>query len=332
MRPRATRAAATGEHQGETHSTTIHLVTSDSPSRWRWQTAAATAAVVAGLMGMPSIAARQTPPAEALPDAMAQMLSAERAFAARALEVGWKLAFLDYFAGNAIGFDQGEYGSAREQVRQQPDPPPDHRLTWEPRTGDMSSSGEIGYLIGPSQSVLPSRDKGQPRHQVYASIWKRQRDASFKVVLDMGVPTPGPAPFAPGFVRAPNADRFTGDYDDTTPPLSAADGVLNADATTSQARAYRGRLATGARIHRPNLRPLVGEAALARWLVTQPAFAQADTLYAESARSGDLGYSWGTYRLRTRAGAAAQGGFYVRVWTRERSGQWKVALDVLQPQ
>jgi hypothetical protein len=25
-----------------------------------------------------------------------------------------------------------------------------------------------------------------------------------------------------------------------------------------------------------------------------------------------------------------QAGFYVRVWVRERNGQWKVALDVLQ--
>ena len=269
---------------------------------------------------------------ETLPDALTQMLDAERAFAARALEAGWKQAFLDYFAPAAIGFEHGAYGLAREQIREQPDPPADHRLIWEPRTGDVSSSGEIGYLIGPSQSTLPSRDKGQPRHSVYASIWKRQRDASFKVVLDMGVTTTAPAPFAQGFVRAPNADRFNGDYDDTTPPLAAADGVLNSDARTSQAHAYRGRLATGARIHRPSLRPLVGEAAISRWLLTQPAFAQADTLYAESARSGDLGFSWGAYQLGRKTATGAQGGFYVRVWTRERSGQWKVALDVLQPQ
>jgi len=28
----------------------------------------------------------------------------------------------------------------------------------------------------------------------------------------------------------------------------------------------------------------------------------------------------------------SQQGFYVRVWVRERNGQWKVALDILQPQ
>jgi hypothetical protein len=27
-----------------------------------------------------------------------------------------------------------------------------------------------------------------------------------------------------------------------------------------------------------------------------------------------------------------ENGFYVRVWVRERNGQWKLAMDILQPQ
>jgi ketosteroid isomerase-like protein len=145
------------------------------------------------------------------------MVKTEQAFAAHAKQVRWKQAFLDYFSDAAVGFEEDQPGSAREQVRQAPDPPPDHQLLWEPRFGDVSGSGELGYLTGPAQSILPSRDKGRPRHSVYASVWKRQRDGEFKVVMDVGIPTPGPAVFAAGFVRAPHADRFTGDYDDTTP-------------------------------------------------------------------------------------------------------------------
>jgi ketosteroid isomerase-like protein len=270
--------------------------------------------------------------AEPLPDALAQMVKTEQAFAAHAKQVRWKQAFLDYFADAAVGFDEGKFGPAREQIRQAPDPPPDHQLLWEPRFGDVSGSGELGYLTGPSQSIQPSRDKGRPRHSVYASLWKRQRDGEFRVVLDVGVPTPGPAAFAVGFVRAPHADRFTGDYDDTTPPLSAADGVLNSVIRTSPAKAYNGRLAPGVRFHRPNAQPVVGEGAAAKWLNAQPAWETADSMYAESARSGDIGYSWGSYSMRARGKTPAPRGFYVRVWARERSGQWKVALDVLQPQ
>jgi len=150
-------------------------------------------------------------------------------------------------------------------------------------------------------------------------------------VMDVGINTPGPVSFAPGFTRAPQANRFTGDYDDTTPPLGAADGLLNAEIRRDQARAYRPNLTTSARLHRPSAMPIVGDKRILQWLATQPAFATADTRYTEAARSGDLGYSWGTYSTKGAGGATA-GGFYVRIWVRERNGQWKLALDVLQPQ
>jgi ketosteroid isomerase-like protein len=265
-----------------------------------------------------------------VPTALAEMVEAERAFAARALVAGWKQAFLEYFADEAVGFQAGAAGLAKEQISQAPDPPKDSALLWEPRYGDIASSGELGYLTGPSTS----RAAGRPdRHQTYASVWKRQRDGSFKVVLDVGVQTPKPVPFAPGVQRAPAANRFSGDYDDRTPPLSAADGILNSALRQGQSRAYRGRLAANSRLLRQGTLPVVGESRVRAYLAGQPRFTLCDTRFAESARSGDLGYTWGTYQLAPRgARGKIEEGFYVRVWTRQRNGQWQVALDVLQPQ
>src|SRR5690242_21269201 len=50
-----------------------------------------------------------------VPDALSMMLHTERAFAARALTVGWKSAFLEYFADDAIGFQGTTAGFAKEQ-------------------------------------------------------------------------------------------------------------------------------------------------------------------------------------------------------------------------
>jgi ketosteroid isomerase-like protein len=276
---------------------------------------------------------------EPVPEALMQMVETERAFAARALVVGWKQAFLEYFSYSGIGFADGRPGNAREQVSKNPDPPKDLQLIWEPRYGDSAASGELGYLTGPVKNILPSRNKGQPRHSNYFSIWKRETDGSFKVVMDVGIQTPGPVPFAAGFTRAPHANRFTGDYDDTTPPLGTADGLLNSALRSGQARAYRSRLAEGVRFHRQNMMPIVGQTAVLQWLASQPSYSNVEAHYAEAARSGDLGYTWGTYAIAPRRVTAAQGaaqtvnaevGFYVRVWVRERNGQWKVAADVLQ--
>jgi ketosteroid isomerase-like protein len=276
---------------------------------------------------------------EPLPESLTQMIETERAFAARALVVGWKNAFLDYFSPAAVGFADGQPGSAREQIGKNPDPPKDLQLIWEPRFGDVAASGELGYLTGPVRNVRASRDGGKPRFSNYASVWKRQKDGSFKVVMDVGVNTPSAVPFPTGFTRAPHQNRFTGDYDESTPPLGTADELLNSALKTSQLRAYRPRLTEGVRFHRQNQMPIVGIPAATKWLASQRAVSSADSRFSEVARSGDLGYTWGTFTIAPRRVTAGgrgqqtvniQAGFYVRVWVRERNGQWKVALDVLQ--
>jgi ketosteroid isomerase-like protein len=299
---------------------------------------AAVLCLLALAAGTPAVAQRAAAKPEPIPPALEAMADTERDFAKRAMVVGWKEAFLEFFSDSAVGYDGEAVGPAKEQLRASPDPPKDHQLLWEPRYGDVARSGELGYLTGPSRNILPSRNNGQPRHGVYASIWKRERDGSFRVVIDVGINTPRAATFAEGLTRAPAANRFTGDLSDRTPPLATADSILNSDLRTGAVRAYRGRLAPGVRFHRPLTMPVVGEAAVLRFLANQPRFDQADSRFAESAQSGDLGYTWGTWSRRLppargRAGAGGparqERGFYTRVWTRDRSGQWKVILDVL---
>ena len=264
--------------------------------------------------------------------ALTRMIEAERAFAARALVVGWKQAFLENFDDEAVGFDKGRAGPAKEQLRDTPDPPKEQQLIWEPRYGDIAGSGELGYLTGPVRNILPSRNNGQPRHSTYFSVWKRQRNGTYRVILDVGTPTPRPVPFPAGFTRAPHASRFAGDYDERTPPLSSADSVMNSALRSSQTNAYRERLAPGARLHRNGIMPLTGTPAILAWLASQPRYSAADSRYAEAARSGDLGYTWGTYIIAARGTTPREEGFYTRVWVRERNGQWRIAADITQPQ
>jgi ketosteroid isomerase-like protein len=289
-------------------------------------------AVLLACLLLASTLSAQTPVPPELPSALTRMIETERAFAARALVVGWKQSFLEYFDDDAVGFDQGRAAPAKEQFRESPDPAKDLQLIWEPRYGDVAGSGELGYLTGPVRNILPTRNNGQPRHSTYFSVWKRQRNGTYRVLLDVGTPTPGPAPFAPGFTRALHASRFTGDFDDRTPPLSAADSVMNSALRTNQASAYRERLAPGARLHRRNMLPLVGERAILTWLASQGRYSAADSRHAEAARSGDLGYTWGTYIIAARGKTPREEGFYTRVWVRERNGQWRIAADITQPQ
>jgi ketosteroid isomerase-like protein len=60
-------------------------------------------------------------------------------------------------------------------------------LTWTPVGADISASGDLGYTYGTFE--FRSKDaSGKPTvtRGKYTSIWKRQKDGSWKVVLDMG--------------------------------------------------------------------------------------------------------------------------------------------------
>ena len=261
------------------------------------------------------------------------MVETERAFAVHARAVGWKQAFLEYFADDAVGFDE-DAGLAKDQIRRNPDPPRELQLLWEPRYGDLAAGGDLGYLTGPVTSINPARNGGMPRYSAYASVWKRQPDRTFRVVMDVGIATPAAVPFAPGFTRAPIAGRYTGGEapDTATRSLSRADVALTTAATSSQEDAYRDRIADGGRIHRPGIMPLVGEAAGLAWLQTQPSYSSGVSRYAAASSSGDLGYTWGSYAVGPSGAGPAARGFYMRIWVRSRDASWKVALDMLQPQ
>jgi ketosteroid isomerase-like protein len=69
----------------------------------------------------------------------------------------------------------------------------DNSLTWKPVHADMAASGDLGYTYGTYE--FRSKDKdGKPTvsYGKYATIWKKQKDGSWKVVMDMGNSSPAP--------------------------------------------------------------------------------------------------------------------------------------------
>ena len=71
----------------------------------------------------------------------------------------------------------------------------DNHLTWTPVHADMAASGDLGYTFGTYEFRSKGKD-GKPTVELgkYASIWKKQKDGSWKVVMDMGNSSPAPKP------------------------------------------------------------------------------------------------------------------------------------------
>jgi ketosteroid isomerase-like protein len=269
-----------------------------------------------------------------IPSALNAMVEAERAFARRASEVGVRDSFLEFFADDAVRFAEAP-GPAKAFFRGLPSQPPSVvELSWEPRFGDVAASGELGYLTGPATRIVRRDPAPPPASLCYFSIWKRQADGTYKVFIDQGISTPEPVSFAPGFARAAASDRFSGDAATARATLERADrALLNDTAGRPLADAYRRVLASDGRVYRDGVMPIVGAAAAERWFATRSDRRMTgESLNAEAAKSGDLGYTYGRYTLTAAdPGGDPERGHYVRVWTRTRSGQWKLALDVTAP-
>lgn len=102
--------------------------------------------------------------------------------------------YMSYYADDAVEVPNGEpilKGKAEIAKTMGFLDNKDNQLTWAPEGADISSSGDLGYTYGNYQ--FHSKDKdGKPivEHGKYTSIWKKQKDRTWKVVLDMGNSSP----------------------------------------------------------------------------------------------------------------------------------------------
>jgi ketosteroid isomerase-like protein len=102
--------------------------------------------------------------------------------------------YMSYYAEDAVEVPNGEDLISGEvniaQTMGFLDDKNNH-LTWTPVGADMSSSGDLGYTYGTYEFRSLGKD-GKPAvsHGKYTSIWKKQKDGSWKVVLDMGNSSP----------------------------------------------------------------------------------------------------------------------------------------------
>jgi ketosteroid isomerase-like protein len=306
------------ERQGTLLDTFRPSCKSDRMKRW-------TMTFGAALFVTAFVTAQRQIPAEL--QALADM---ERAFAKAAVSKGIRDSFLEYFDDEAIAFSPAPT-SAKARLRARPSRPfTEHELTWEPRTGDVAGSGELGWLTGPSTFIDRTDPKAPLHYGNYLSVWRRQPGGAWRVFIDVGVDAPEPVQFPPGFTRLPFGPRYTRTEEKTAPSASllSADRALNDRiATAGAADAYVAVMTDASRLHRRGFMPSIGRSAAQKWMAQHATSMTASTGAANAARSADLGYSYGTYQV---SGTKPENGGYVRVWTRDAAGKWFVVADVTQ--
>jgi ketosteroid isomerase-like protein len=240
-------------------------------------------------------------PANAQRGTAAEVVAAERAFAARVAAAGVKAGFTEYLAPDGVVFRPGPVNGLEFFADR---PATSGQLSWYPAVADISAAGDLGYSTGPFEA-RPSRDAPVAGTGWYLSVWRRDPGGELRLLADHGL-----AGATPDSTRSlhlwPAAPAGTAPAPDFAALDTAAGPTpVHAEVRTGAAGAlHRGAAARAAQFGEvaPRLGPLA----------------------AGSARSADLGYTYGSYRWR------AEQGHYLRVW-RLSDGRWVVVAEVFSP-
>lgn len=118
------------------------------------------------------------------------LIKADRAFALYAQQHGVASAFREFAATEALSLPMGEAPiHGREAIFRAMSISPAGDLRWRPVGADLARSGDLGYTWGTYE--FRPQDAAM-RHGKYVTIWKKQRDGSWKYVVDIGNASPPP--------------------------------------------------------------------------------------------------------------------------------------------
>jgi ketosteroid isomerase-like protein len=124
-----------------------------------------------------------------------RLLELDAAFSRLSVEKGAGAAFAAHLADDAVFLPMGENLISGKEAIVKYFSDGESTLAWKPLKAEIARSGELGYTYGTSELQTKAQDgKTQVRHYKYVSVWKRQKNGVWKLVLDIGNQSPAPAP------------------------------------------------------------------------------------------------------------------------------------------
>lgn len=269
------------------------------------------------------------------PSALESMVATELAFAKTAKEQGTRQAFSAFIADDGILFRPGPV-KGKEWLAKNPAPVSDKRpwLSWYPTIADIATAGDMGYTTGPWEFRPDINDAKAVAFGNFLTVWKRQADGSWKFAIDLGISNPqSSAAIEPW--QMPN--NYLGNVGGTGPGASMAalmerEREFSRDSVARGARpAFEDHAHRDVRLLRNGQQPL-SKADAGSFLGTGAINWTWEPAFVDVSRSGDLGYSYGTYRTASKDAPSktVETGNYYRIW-KKQAGKWLVVADLTDP-
>ncbi len=256
------------------------------------------------------------------------LVQAEKNFAQMSVEKGIRAAFLANFADNAIVFDPGPVNGKQLYQKR---PASDAQLTWQPIFADIARVGDMGYTTGPWEFKKNKGDEKPSAYGQFLSVWKKQTDGEWKVVLDGGIDHAAPVNKQPPVEIVPNelASHDEINLKTARRALAAAEKEFDTASEKDASAALIDAAAPDIRVFRNGRFPAVGRDAAQLMIGYDHGKLKAKAAGGAISRSGDLAYSYGEYTNERLDGV--EHGYFVTIWRMSVGGEWQLAVDVRRP-
>lgn len=270
--------------------------------------------------------------------ALQSMVDTELAFARMAAEQGIRPSFMAFIAEDGILF-RPRAVRGKQWMIDHPVPPSDQHplLSWYPIVAEVARAGDMGYTTGPWEFKNDIHDAKPVAFGNFLTVWRKQADGSWKFAIDLGISGPQPNTPIAAWQPPKNSKRET---KAAHASVEAEQALLRAKdsefSTVSAARdaqvAFNSFAAPDVRVFRDEKLPFIGKAAGLTALPANSSVWTWEPAFADVSRSGDLGYTYGTYRIASKDAPSknVESGNYYRIW-KKQAGKWLVVADLTNP-
>lgn len=259
--------------------------------------------------------------AETPADAVRAMVEAEKKFFETGQEKGTRAAFLEFLAEDGIVFRPGPV-SGQDVWRKRVETGLD--LVWEPTFAAIARSGDFGYDTGPAKWRANKKEEKFTGFGHFISIWKKQKDGTWKVALDVGIENMKSDVKPPLKLVLPKNGK-----PGTLESLQQTQSAFLATAGLDFTKAFRQFGSEEVRLYRDGSFPTIGKKAASELLGSEQAGVTMEVMKTDMSSSSDLAYSYGSCTdNRTQPG---KGGHFLQIWQTDDTGAWKLVLDWQQP-
>jgi len=260
-------------------------------------------ATIVGVLLVTTIAAAQTP--------LQAIVDREHAFARRALEVGVPQSFVEFMTDDAWAFAPDPVNAKKYWSAEKRD---DSILEWAPNFADAASDGTLGYTTGNWQ--LREKKGAEPSlFGEFNTIWVKQRDGSYKWVVDIGIGHDKPSTYSTSVATPP----LTGGRHPSPPSFDMQ--TFDEQAGKDVQKAYATFASSSIRMIRRGKMPILGAAAVKAELSGKITYGPV----IATQRASDMTYVLRPYTLGDEKGNELQ------VWKYDHQlAGWTIVLDVLR--